>query len=61
VQEIATGVIRHIRELGGLQVDYLRPKAFGLDGPVPALLEAVKGGKWLWVHGLGMSRWPGTQ
>jgi hypothetical protein len=53
VQEIVDGVLSHMRAAGGLQPDLQRPLAVGLDGQVEELVEVVRGGQWVWLHGTG--------
>ena len=46
--------MRHMSELGGLQMDIFRPLAIGFDEHVKALAEVLRvGTQWVWLHGTG--------
>jgi hypothetical protein len=56
VQATAANVQRLLGELGGLPVGFPRPPIFGRDEQVQELVEVVRGGQWVWLHGTGMRR-----
>jgi hypothetical protein len=57
VRKVVASVVGHLREMGGLRDPGQRPVAVRRDEQVRGLVEAMRGGKWVWLHGTGAQLW----